>query len=33
MLQQMMRFIRRHPLASMGMKVYAHEGPLDFDVI
>jgi len=33
MLGQILKFIRRHPLASMGMKVYDHSGPLDFQTI
>lgn len=33
MLGQMLRFIKRHPLASMGMRVYDHQGPLDFNAI
>lgn len=33
MLGQMLRFIWRHPLASMGMRVYDHSGPLDFNAI
>ncbi|KAK9908109.1 hypothetical protein WJX75_002841 [Coccomyxa subellipsoidea] len=33
MLKQMLRFIKDHPLASMGMRVYDHSGPLDFKAI